>query len=218
MDSFKKNCNSSTDSSPEGNRRLSEEHRKEENTLLDTGVTALTKPQLRKQIRALKSAYSKTELAALSAAAIRSLTESESWKNARTVLLYHSLPDEVDTHDLIRNAAASGKRVLLPVVVGDDLELRIYANDSDLALGAFNILEPTGEVFTDLSTIDLAVIPGVAFTPDGRRLGRGRGYYDRLLSRIAPSTLLVGLCWPFQLVPEIPTAPHDISVNIVITG
>jgi 5-formyltetrahydrofolate cyclo-ligase len=136
------------------------------------------------------------------------------------VLLYHSLPDEVDTHQLIGSALQEGKRVLLPVVVGDDLELRFLPTPDALREGAFHILEPTGAPFTDYAAIDLAVIPGVAFTPDGRRLGRGRGYYDRLLAHfpqsLSSSPYLIGLCWPFQLLADLPTEPHDLTVHAVI--
>lgn len=173
----------------------------------------MTKSDLRKEIKRRKAAFTPEERADLSATAVSTLTADEHWQRAHTVLLYHSLPDEVATHDLIRQAVAEGKHVLLPVVVGDDLELRTYTADEALVTGAFHILEPSGPVFTDLEAINLAVIPGVAFTPDGRRLGRGRGYYDRLLARLNPHTYVIGLCWPFQLVDDLPTEPHDRPLN-----
>lgn len=184
----------------------------------------MDKKELRTEIRHRKNAHSPEERARLSCEVIDSLQHDPHWLQAYTVLLYYSLPDEVDTHDLIRNAASAGKRVLLPVVVGDDLELRKYQGEGYLEEGAFHILEPTGPAVTDLSVIDLAIIPGVAFTTDGRRLGRGRGYYDRLLARLtshdpfARVPYLIGICWPFQLVEDIPTEVHDIPMNRVITG
>ena len=99
------------------------------------------------------------------------------------MLFYHSLPDEVDTHDFIRKWSGL-KRILLPVVRGNDLDLKPYTGDDRLTEGAFHINEPTGTAFTDYAAIDLAVIPGVAFDRWGNRLGRGKGYYDRLLPRI----------------------------------
>ncbi len=183
----------------------------------------MDKKALRAEIRKRKSACSTEERAQLSDAVVNRLCQNPHWLEAHTILLYHSLPDEVGTHDLIRRAAADGKRVLLPVVVGEDLELREYQSEECMEEGAFHIQEPTGSAVTDLSIIDLAVIPGVAFTPDGRRLGRGRGYYDRLLARLtnhashAREPYLIGICWPFQLVTTIPTEPHDIGVDCVIT-
>ena len=195
----------------------------------------MTKSEVRQEIKRRKAACSAEERAALSREVTAKLMDTSQWQQARTVLLYHSLPDEVATHDLINEALAAGKRVLLPVVVGADLELREYSTSESLREGAFHILEPTGAPFTDYAAIDLAVIPGVAFTPDGRRLGRGRGYYDRLLARISsPSShsspfspslkergpggesYLIGLCWPFQLLPDLPTEPHDRLMNAVI--
>ena len=107
-------------------------------------------------------------------------------KTAKTVMLYYSLPDEVDTHTLVDSLLMSGKHILLPRVTGEGtMELRRYTGPSDLAQGAYNIMEPTGEVFDNYTDIDIAVIPGVAFDKDGNRMGRGKGYYDRLLPKLA---------------------------------
>lgn len=129
------------------------------------------------------------------------------------MLLYHSLPDEVRTWDFVDRWCGS-KRVLLPVVVGDDLELRLYTGRDSLRLGMYNILEPVGPLFTDYDSIDLAVIPGVAFTRDGVRLGRGKGYYDRLLPRI--NSPKIGICFPFQILDFIPTEPFDVRMDDVV--
>lgn len=136
------------------------------------------------------------------------------WQTAHCVLLYHSLPDEVDTHEFIRRWN-SRKCILLPVVIGDDLELRQYTDDSHLTEGAFHIDEPIGTPFTDYAAIDLAIIPGVAFDRNGNRLGRGKGYYDRLLPRI-PAAYKVGLCFRFQLLDEIPAEAHDVRMDEII--
>lgn len=105
---------------------------------------------------------------------MRRLENHMLFKSAQTVLLFHSLPDEPCTHDLILRAAAT-KNVILPVVVSEtDLELRRFRSENLMKRGAFNIFEPTGEAFEDFSEIDLAVIPGVAFDENGNRLGRGR--------------------------------------------
>lgn len=101
--------------------------------------------------------------------------------------------------------------------MGNDLELRRYTGPADLTVGAFGIEEPTGEPFTHYDEIDLAVIPGVAFDAKGHRLGRGRGYYDRLLPRLTAARKL-GICFPFQLVDEVPAEPLDIDMDEVITS
>lgn len=176
----------------------------------------LTKTDIRQAIKRRKAACSAEERTALSQLVVARLQQTAVWKAAHTVLLYHPLPDEADTRPLIAAAYATSKRVLLPVVVGDDLELREYLPTTTMAEGAFHIQEPVGAAFTDYGAIDLAVIPGVAFTARGQRLGRGRGYYDRLLSRLT-NTYKIGLCWPFQLVEELPTEAHDIPMDAVVS-
>lgn len=136
-----------------------------------------------------------------------------------TVMLFWPLPDEVDTRPFIRRCHAAGVRVVLPVVVGDDIVLRLYEGDDSLSAGAFDILEPQGPEFSDLAAIDRIYVPGLAFTPDGRRMGRGRGYYDRFLARMAAEGLepeLVGVCPHGHLLPDIPTEPHDWNVKRVL--
>lgn len=102
------------------------------------------------------------------------------------------------------------------MVVGDELELRLYTGPADLSIGSYGIAEPTGELFTDYAAIDLAVIPGVAFDAVGHRLGRGKGYYDRLLPHIGATK--IGICFPFQWVEEVPAEPFDICMDEVISG
>lgn len=139
---------------------------------------------------------------------------------ARRVLLFCSLPDEPNTLPVLERWGER-KQLFLPVVVGDDLEVRAYSGTASLRRGAFNILEPTGELFDEsrsaLTADDLIVVPGVAFTPDGRRLGRGRGYYDRLLSRPAfAKAYTLGYAFSFQIVESLPVEPHDIRLNEVL--
>ncbi|WP_294616767.1 5-formyltetrahydrofolate cyclo-ligase [uncultured Bacteroides sp.] len=150
-----------------------------------------------------------------SAEILAALEAHPAFRAANIILLYHSLPDEVDTHGFIRKWSME-KRILLPVVAGDDLELRAYTGPADLAIGAYGIEEPTGALFTDYAAIDLVVVPGVAFDRNGNRLGRGKGYYDRLLPRI-PAAYKAGICFPFQVVEEVPAEPFDIRMDEVIT-
>ena len=178
----------------------------------------MTKQELRKLIRERKKQHSTEELKSFSREIASALLERiESMKQCHVILLYHSLPDEVCTHDIITSLVASGRKVLLPTVVGDTLQLHEYVNDQLMDVSpTFGIQESQGPVFTDYSRIDLAVIPGMAFTPEGDRLGRGKGYYDRLIPLL--SCPLVGLAFPFQMVDSIPTEPHDRRVVEVIVG
>lgn len=123
------------------------------------------------------------------------------------------MKDEVQTHVFIEKWCKH-KQIILPVVVGNDLELRIYSDRQDLSVGAYGIKEPTGEIFENYPHIDWAIIPGVAFDANGNRLGRGKGYYDRLLPQIAAPK--VGICFSFQYLQEIPAEPFDIRMDKVI--
>ena len=103
------------------------------------------------------------------------------------------------------------------VVDGDDLYLAPYEGEAALAAGAFGIGEPTGRRFAAYDTIDVAVVPGLAFDQAGRRLGRGRGYYDRLLPRLRrEGCRLLGLCFDFQRVAQVPVDATDVPVDEVI--
>ena len=172
----------------------------------------MTKQDLRRFIRAQKKEHAAAQLAAMSEEITNRVFASAWWQD------YYPLSDEVDVRPLIREAFEEGKRVLLPVVKGEELELHLYEGESSLRKGAFGIMEPQGPLFAPehYDEIDVAIIPGMAFDGAGHRLGRGKGFYDRLLPKLE-SAKLVGVCWPVELLDEVPSEPHDISVEEVIS-
>lgn len=176
----------------------------------------IQKSDLRKHVRELKRQHTSGQLSAMSAELCRQVLSMPDYRNASTILLYHPLPDEVDTRILIDEAYRSGKTVVLPVVVGADLELRLYSPDN-MVEGAFGIMEPSGELFTDYGAIDVAIIPGMGFDADCHRLGRGKGYYDRLLPRLV-NAVKIGICFAFQHLGSIPVEPHDVIMDMVVKG
>lgn len=107
------------------------------------------------------------------------------------------------------------KCILLPVVRGNELELRHYTGYSCLRIGAFHIEEPEGDPFTQFDDIELAIIPGVSFDKHGNRLGRGKGYYDKLLPKL--KSYNIGICYAFQARETIPSETFDIRMNEVWT-
>lgn len=137
------------------------------------------------------------------------------FKKAHTVLLYHSLPDEVDTRGFIKKWSGT-KRIVLPVVKGDQLELRLYAGEECLHRGRFGIEEPAEGIPADEKEIELAIIPGVAFDRDGNRLGRGKGYYDRTLDRLGKA-YRIGVCFGFQILGAVPSERDDRPMDEVWT-
>ena len=134
---------------------------------------------------------------------------------SHTILLYHSLGDEVQTHAFVEKWHVS-KKILLPVVKEDILELRHYTGKESLKIGAFNIEEPIGENFTNYDEIELSIIPGVSFDLKGNRLGRGKGYYDKLLPLLSFS-YNIGICFQFQVEENIPSESFDKKMDEVWT-
>ncbi len=212
-----------------------------------------TKAEIRRTMRERKRQYTADELRLLSQPIVERLLQHPAVTAANTILLYHSLPDEVHTHSLINTLLAAGKRILLPKVIDDSrMELREYiagngeiaekrtANNDEIAeeyttnngeiaeehtssnalvVGSYGILEPCGAAWpaSRYGEIDVAIVPGVAFDYGGRRLGRGKGYYDRLLPHLANARLL-GLCFPFQIVPSVPADQHDMPMHEVLAS
>ena len=172
------------------------------------------KSEIRKRIAERKKDFSESELKTLSSGIMERLEDNVILKCAKTVLMYYSLPDEVNTHDLVEKLSKE-KTVLLPVVKGDELELRVYTGKECMQKGSFNIDEPQGEAYDDLISIDVAIIPGVSFDRHGNRLGRGKGYYDRFLKRL--NTFKIGVCFGFQLSDEIPHSELDVAMDEVWT-
>lgn len=176
----------------------------------------MEKSQLRKEIRERKRQFSSDKLAELSLSIIDCLLKHPKIIAAKTILMYYSLPDEVNTHEAINILTRHGKKVLLPVVIDNGLmEIRQYNGEEDLRTGAYGIKEPIGKLISDYSDIDVAVVPGMSFDVSCNRLGRGKGYYDRFLQQI-PDIYKIGICFDFQKMKSIPTDKHDIRMNEIL--
>ena len=132
---------------------------------------------------------------------------------ADKILMYHSLPDELSTIAFL-DKWGTKKHFYLPRVNGVNLDILPY-DRSRLELGAFHLEEPVGDALPDPSEIELIVVPAVAYDRRGNRLGRGKGFYDRLLS--TTNATKIGVGYDFQLVDEIDVEPHDIPMDMVIT-
>ena len=176
----------------------------------------MDKADVRKRMRELKRAVPPEEKLRRSEAILRQLEQLPEWKAARVVLLYWSMADEVQTHDFV-NRWYKDKVLLLPCVDGDDLVLRQYTGPECLVAGEqFGIGEPTGPIWTDLDAIQIIIVPGVAFDRSGNRMGRGRGFYDRMLKSTV-GALKIGIAYDFQMLDEIPVEPHDVKMDRIIT-
>ncbi len=160
----------------------------------DNQLFDMDKSILRKEMKAKNLALTPRERADLSDAIFRHIESLPEFRDAHTIAVFESLPDEPDTAAALARWAAEGKRIVLPRIV-----------DWGACHMTFDI-PPT--------EIDLFVVPGVAFTPSGHRLGRGKGFYDRYLHR--SSAPKIGICYPHQLIPSLPTEPHDILMDQVV--
>lgn len=138
------------------------------------------------------------------------------WREARVVALYAAQATEPDLSALL---GCAGKTFCFPRVSGDGLEFHRCNSMELLRDGPWNLLEPDPErcAVAPASEIDLLLIPGLAFTRTGGRLGRGGGFYDRFLVRVHPRAVKIGVCFHAQLVPELPVEVHDHEVDLVIT-
>jgi 5-formyltetrahydrofolate cyclo-ligase len=173
----------------------------------------MDKKELRANIRLLKKQHSKEELLEQSEIILSKLEQHPDFQKARIVMIYSALPDEVQTQAFLEKWRHK-KKIILPTVVGDDIIPVELAENTGFAVGDFNILEPQNEPYT--GDYDLIVVPGVAFDKKGNRIGRGRGYYDRFLCKHL-NVKRIGICFDFQLVPEVPTEPNDIKMDEVIS-
>lgn len=171
------------------------------------------KREIRRKIKALRTMLTEMEKRSAAQEVFDRLEKTAAFLMADRILMYHSLPDELYTHEFLSKWAAR-KHFFLPRVNGVDLEILPY-EESRLELGSFHIEEPTGNNTVDPSEIELIVVPAVAYDRKGNRLGRGKGFYDRLLKTTKATKIGVG--YEFQLYDEIPTEPHDVGMDIIIT-
>lgn len=174
----------------------------------------MEKTQIRRQIKLATRALSVVQCHEQSQRVIAQLREIIAQRKPRVVALFAPLHDEVQIGELGKQL---GCRVVLPRVEGQDMEFYDY-DASSMVEGSFGILEPQSTEVCRAEEIDLMVVPGVAFTASGDRLGRGKGFYDRYLSRRGFRAYCVGVCYAHQLVEELPTEPHDKAVDMVVRG
>ena len=186
---------------------------------------AAAKAELRCEVASLIAAMSAEERSAASARLVERVRKLPEFSAAGRVLLYSALPDEADVGALIDDLLGRGREVLLPVSDTEKREIRVVSVSDparDLRDGAYGILEPLGGMpLEDPGAIDFVIVPGRAFDAAGRRLGRGKGYYDGFLSRLRPfgagGPMKLGVGFSCQLAESVPTVPRDVSMDAVAT-
>ncbi|MCM8775876.1 MAG: 5-formyltetrahydrofolate cyclo-ligase [Candidatus Omnitrophica bacterium] len=163
--------------------------------------------------RSARKAKSKKIIAALQRAMV--------FKRARNIMTYVALPEEVQTWDLIRQARALDKRVFVPKIEPKSrcmMAVEVIDPAKELKKGTYGILAPkqTRGRILNPRHLDLVIVPGVGFDPRGRRLGRGKGYFDRFLKK-ATHARKIGLAFREQMVKKIPAGPQDVPMDRVLT-
>jgi len=179
----------------------------------------LAKRALRRTVLAFLSAMTPAERVRASERARGVLAAQSVWRNAKSVLFYAPMAEELDVWPLFDEALALGKTVGLPRYDPRRqayIVCRVSDPRQDLAVGHYGIREPAPHCAEFLlNPLDLILVPGVAYDMQGRRLGRGKGYYDRLLAAL--SGLSCGVAFDGQIVSTIPVDPHDARVNCILT-
>ena len=194
-------------------------------TQLVTEDSALALQELKKAIREQAHANRRDQESKddLSRLICEKFVAQDAYAAARTVLFYIDVRTEVRTRQHLPAALAAGKRVLVPYCRDRDLVLFDLRSLDELSVGMYKILEPREDLrsdpkrLIDVSEVDLIMVPGVAFDRHGARMGHGFGYYDKMLEHARRDTPLVALAFECQLFPEIPTQPHDIFMDKIIT-
>lgn len=175
----------------------------------------LDKKALRKEIGALKRAMTTEQIEAYSRDLTEKFCATEQYKNAKSIYAYLPYNQEVRTWNIIERAWSDGKRVAVPKVYGDIMRFLWLDDFSKLAPGGWDIPEPTYDEPEADDDEALVLMPGLAFDPEGHRVGYGGGFYDKYLEN-HPKHALVALCYPFQMMNRLDVEEHDIPVDLVI--
>lgn len=175
----------------------------------------MDKGSIRREVKKRVAQMSAEEKSAASRRIFGQVAASDEFRRAEVVAVYASLADEPQTAEFISEWQGC-KRIVLPRVEGDVMRFYDYAPER-MRKGAFGISEPVGDVPCPPENIDFMVVPAVAFTRAGERLGRGRGFYDRYLSQAGFRAYTVGVCFSVQFADELPSEPFDVAVCKVIS-
>jgi 5-formyltetrahydrofolate cyclo-ligase len=177
------------------------------------------KASLRSQVRENLKRISPAQCEQESSRARATLEQQPIWLQAQTILFFAPMPDELDIWPSLPIALDSGKRVFLPRFVSATnsyAACEVKFPDTDIEIGQFGIREPSESCSQfPLNRLDFVLVPGVAFDLHGRRLGRGKGFYDQLLATVCGKTC--GVAFDEQIVTEIPVEPHDVLLNCILT-
>lgn len=177
----------------------------------------MDKTELRHMIREKKRAMSADEIETISAQLGKLFAETDFYRNANTIYGYLPYNQEVRTVPMLEQALRDGKRVAVPKVFGDEMKFIYITDFTKVEKGYAGIPEPVENAPIADDPTALVLMPGLAFDPEGHRIGYGGGFYDKFLER-EPEHPTVALCYSFQMLPKLETEEHDIPVDCVISA
>jgi 5-formyltetrahydrofolate cyclo-ligase len=180
----------------------------------------MTKRALRQQLRQIMADIAPEQLHQRSLLACQHLTETQEYERAEIIMVFLSLPTEVDTTPLVLHAWRQRKRVLAPKVSWEQrrmLPIEIHSFSDDVAETVLGLREPAKGVPIPVNSIDLVIVPGLGFDHHGFRIGRGRGFYDRFLAQPDWHGTSCGLGIAEQVVDQVPVKEHDCPVDMLVT-
>lgn len=174
------------------------------------------KKEIRAEVRRRIKELSPEQMAEASKSIFSQIESLESFRDAHCIALFAAMHDEVPTRVALDRWPELGRRVVVPRVEGDIMRFYDYSPER-MRIGAFGIEEPEGDKECPAEDIDLIIVPARAFTPSGERLGRGGGFYDKYMSLEGFRAHKTGIAFSCQIFDMLPTDPHDIKVNEVVT-
>jgi len=176
------------------------------------------KEQLRTEMLAARDGIDPGRRLELAEAILERLYELPGFDGSGTVGLYWASGSEVLISDLAqRLSEQEQRRIFLPFVLNGELELTEWRPQDPVVTAEYGGMHPRFHRVVKLEEVDFLVVPGIAFDHRGRRLGSGTGHYDRLMARLDPRTVRVGVCFGSQVVDEVPSATADRGVNYLVT-
>lgn len=172
------------------------------------------KARLRKQLLDARDGLSLEFMKITSKEIQENLRKIEQYRNAKTIGAYFSIGSEVRTQDILQEILNAGKELALPKVVKDDLVFKKISNFSELEPGNFSVMEPKDKCEI-VKNLDVILVPAIALSKDGFRLGYGFGYYDKYLH--GKKSTAIALSYAKQVIRSFPVDDHDVKMNFIVT-
>ena len=175
----------------------------------------MTREEIRACVKKRREDASKIQAAEMSARICERIVAMAEYLRAKRILCYAALPDEVQTGGLLREILRSGRQLYLPRTRGSDLEIARVTAGMKMERGAYGVLEPVTDELAQIGEMDLVLAPGVAFDREGNRLGYGKGYYDRYLTKV--HAFCAGVCYTECVIESVPVGRCDVPMAALVS-